>query len=141
MPKRGVRKPKYKYTYIQPTPSYYHNSNLNIEIKTSNIKDGGLGVFTNEYIMENTLIDGYTGEYRSRCFSRYYFLIRDGIGIDALDYPRCYMGMLNDSFGSSYSNNCKFMVDLENDIVNVWSIRDIKPGEELFISYGADFWT
>ena len=44
-------------------------------------------------------------------------------------------------FGSNYSNNCKFVVDLENDIVNVWTICDIKPGEELFISYGDDFWT
>ncbi len=49
--------------------------------------------------------------------------------------------MLNDSFGSSYSNNCNFVVDLEKETVGVWSNRDIKSGEELFISYGSDFWT
>jgi SET domain-containing protein len=51
------------------------------------------------------------------------------------------MGMLNDSHGTLYSNNCKFVVDLENDTVSVWSIRDIKEGDELFISYGEEYWT
>jgi hypothetical protein len=141
MPKRKLRQSKYKYTYIEPVPSYYHSSRFNIEIRNSNIREAGLGVFTNEAIAANTMIDYYTGEYRSRCFSRYYFLIREGLGIDALDYPRCYMGMLNDSFGSKYSNNCKFVVDLKRETVSVWSIKDISPGEELFVSYGEDFWT
>ncbi len=141
MPKRKFRQSKYNYSYIEPIPSYYHNSKFDIHIRNSNIKEAGLGVFTNEAIEANTMIDGYTGEYRSRCFSRYYFLIREGLGIDALDYPRCYMGMLNDSFGSKYSNNCKFVVDLQKDTVSVWSIKDISPGEELFISYGSDYWS
>jgi hypothetical protein len=141
MPKRKLRQSKYNYTYNEPTPSYYHNSKFDIQIRNSNIKEAGLGVFTNEAIAANTMIDGYTGEYRSRCFSRYYFLIREGLGIDALDYPRCYMGMLNDSFGSKYSNNCRFVVDLDKETVSVWSIRDISAGEELFVSYGENFWT
>jgi hypothetical protein len=141
MSKKTRRQSKYNYVYKEPTPSYYHNSPFNIEIKNSNIKEAGLGVFTNEPIRANTMIDGYTGEYRSRCFSRYYFLIREGLGIDALDYPRCYMGMLNDSYGSNYSNNCKFVVDLEGETVGVWSTRDISAGEELFVSYGSDYWS
>jgi SET domain-containing protein len=51
------------------------------------------------------------------------------------------MGMLNDSYGTTYSNNCKFVVDLDSDTVEVWSIKDIKIGEELFISYGEDYWS
>jgi hypothetical protein len=74
MPKRGRHRSKYNYKYTQPTPSYYHNSKFNIEIRDSNIRDAGLGVFINEDIPTNTLIDGYTGEYRSRCISRYHIV-------------------------------------------------------------------
>ena len=139
MPKRKVRKPKYDYKYIEPIPIYYHNSKYNLSIQPSLIAEAGLGVYTNDFIPINTFIDSYLGHYSSRCFSRYYFRIRDGVGIDALDYPRCYMGMLNDSINSVYTNNCKFVVDDDN--VNVYSIRDINVGEELFISYGSDYWS
>jgi SET domain-containing protein len=47
------------------------------------------------------------------------------------------MAMLNDGFEK---NNCEFRVDDETRQVSVWSIRDIKAGEELFVSYGDDFW-
>jgi hypothetical protein len=139
--KRRGHKQKYNYMYIEPEPSYYNNSRYNLQISQSCIIDAGLGVYTKDFIPANSLIDNYTGEYRPRCFSRYYFKIREGVGIDAFDYPRCYMGMLNDSYGTTYSNNCKFVVDLDNDTVSVWSIKDIKEDEELFISYGEDYWS
>jgi hypothetical protein len=139
MPKRKVRKPKYDYKYVEPIPIYYHNSRYNLEIKPSLIAEAGLGVYTNDFIECNTFIDSYAGDYRSRCFSRYYFRIREDFGIDALDYPRCYMGMLNDSNNSGYINNCKFVV--EGDNVSVLSIKDIIIGEELFISYGSEYWS
>ena len=138
--KRVGHKPKYNYKYVEPEASYYNNSKYKLEISQSCIIEAGLGVFTKEFIPANSFIDSYTGEYRPRCFSRYYFKIREGVGIDAFDYPRCYMGMLNDSHGTLYSNNCKFVVDLETDTVSVWSIRDIREGDELFISYGEEYW-
>jgi hypothetical protein len=139
--KRRGHKQKYNYKYVEPEPVYYNNSKYNLQISQSCIIDAGLGVYTNDFIPTNSVIDSYTGEYRPRCFSRYYFKIREGVGIDAFDYPRCYMGMLNDSYGTTYSNNCKFVVDLDKDTVEVWSIKDIKIGEELFISYGEDYWS
>jgi hypothetical protein len=139
--KRRGHKQKYSYKYVEPEPSYYNNSKYKLEISQSYIIEAGLGVFTNEFIPANSFIDNYTGDYSSRCFSNYYFRIREGVGIDALDYPRCYMGMLNDSHGTTYSNNCKFVVDLEKDTVSVWSIKDIQEGEELYISYGSEYWS
>jgi hypothetical protein len=49
------------------------------------------------------------------------------------------MGMLNDSNNSGYINNCKFFVDGDN--VTILSIKDISIGEELFISYGSEYWS
>ena len=33
-----------------------------------------------------------------------------------------------------------FKVDEKELIVEIWSIRDIKDGEELFINYGQEYW-
>ena len=41
----------------------------------------------------------------------------------------------------NFTNNCKFEVDIENKKVKVYSIIDIHPGSELFISYGSDYWS
>ena len=134
------RKPKYEYKYVEPVPSYYHTSNFKIEIRDSNIKEAGQGVFALEDIPENTLIDHYMGDYQILPTSRYFFQIKDNLGIDAGNYPRCYMGMLNDSFNSRFKNNCTFVTDEETNKVSVWSNRKIECGVEMFISYGEDYW-
>ena len=123
---------------MEETPSYYHTSRFGLEIRNSQIKQAGLGLFTNETILENTLIDYYTGRKQRLQTSNYFFEITTDRGIDAGSYPRCYMAMANDSFNSVYANNCEFRVD--NETVSVWSIRKIEAGEELFISYGDTYW-
>jgi SET domain len=123
------------YQYIEPIPSFFHTSIYNLEVRTSTIPDAGLGVFTNEDIIACEHIDFYTGDRMSFPISKYYFQIKDGNGIDAGSYPRCYMAMINDGFEK---NNCKFTV--KDKQVSVWSIRDIKKGEELFVSYGDEYW-
>jgi len=134
------RRSKYNYVFVEETPSYYHNSQFALEIKDSQITQAGLGLFTNETILENTLIDNYTGNKQRLQTSKYFFQITDDIGIDAGSYPRCYMGMLNDSINSLFTNNCEFRVDTDAQTVSVWSIRQIEAGEELFSSYGDAYW-
>jgi hypothetical protein len=134
------RKPKHKYVFVEEIPSYYHTSSFNLEIKDSQIKQAGLGLFTKDTISENTLIDNYNGNKQRLPTSKYFFHITDDVGIDAGSYPRCYMGMLNDSFNSNFKNNCEFRVDEEKQTVSVWSLRQIEAGEELFISYGDTYW-
>ena len=134
------KKPKHEYHYVAPVESYFHNSIFKLEIRDSAIKEAGQGVFVLEDIPKDTLIDYYLGSYQSIPTSRYYFQIKDGVGIDAGNYPRCYMGMINDSFNSNFQNNCMFFIDETTNTVSVRSICDIKAGEELFISYGEDYW-
>ena len=128
---------KKTYSYVEPVPSFYHTSPYTLDIRASTITNAGLGVFVCKDIPAGAYIDVYTGDLLSIPTSRYYFKINEGVGIDAGSYPRCYMAMLNDGFEK---NNCMFRVDDETRQVSVWSIRDIKAGEELFVSYGDDFW-
>ena len=134
----GKKEKKEKtYSYVEPIPSYYHTSPYSLDIRASTIANAGLGVFVCKDIPAGAYIDAYTGNLLSIATSLYYFQIDDGIGIDAGSYPRCYMAMLNDGFEK---NNCEFRVDDETRQVSVWSIRDVMAGEELFVSYGDDYW-
>jgi uncharacterized protein len=135
--KKEKKENKKTYSYVEPILSYYHTSPYTLDIRASTITNAGLGVFTVKDIPADVCIDTYTGDLLSIPTSRYYFQIEEGIGIDAGSYPRCYMAMLNDGFEK---NNCMFRVDNEKIQVSVWSKRDIKTGEELFVSYGDDFW-
>ena len=134
------KKNKHEFMFPDPVPIYDHNSHFKLELKESTIKDSGHGVFTLENIQKDTLIDHYLGTYQTIPTSKYYFQIKDGFGIDAGTYPRCYMGMVNDSINSNFRNNCTFVVDENRNDVSVYSSLDIKAGEELFISYGGSYW-
>ena len=103
---------------------------------------------------KNSLIDKYLGKYVEGLYGGdYYFRIDDYFGIDGSIIPRCYMAFLNDAsyrpiskrslrkfVEHSFTNNCKFEVDISSKKVSVYSIMDIEPGSELFISYGNDYW-
>jgi hypothetical protein len=132
--------------------SYYNDGPFNLYITKSGLQEAGLGVYTEDFIPENTIIGEYTGEiiesYNIETNDYYYELVEPdeangvtGIGIDSSKLPRCYMAMINDAqFSKKYSNNTVFEGDLENKKVYVVSLRDIEPGEELFVSYGEGYW-
>jgi SET domain-containing protein len=46
-----------------------------------------------------------------------------------------YISMYN----HSYSANCEYEMDYDNNIITIKTIRSIKKGEELFINYNAVF--
>ena len=134
-------KSKHKYTYIEEVVEYYHNSKVRLRIDKSQIKEAGLGVFTDDFIPANTFIDYYNG---NKCYGikggLYFFALNNIVGIDAQSYPRCYMAMLNDVYKSNYTVNCEFIIDEEEKKVEIFSCKNIEPGEELFISYGDSYW-
>tara|TARA_B100001971_G_scaffold196683_1_gene204726 strand:- start:2145 stop:2585 length:441 start_codon:yes stop_codon:yes gene_type:complete len=140
--KRKKRKPKYNYVYIEPTPEYIYNANFKLEIKKSTIDCGGNGVFTLEPIKNNTIIGEYIGDIRepghAYDFGRYCVETKSGKLIDGFLYPRTIMAMINDSYGSKFTNNCEFQIyELKAEIV---STRDIEVNEELFLNYGDSYW-
>jgi hypothetical protein len=140
----------------------FHTSKYNLYIKSSQIENSGLGVYTSDFISNNTLIDEYIGDI-VKIGGPYVVNIDDIFGIDAFNFPRCYMGMLNDaSFISKKTikknrkkitiineknydvnknqlkNNCEFTIKKKRCFV--YSTRDIQKDEELFVSYGKSYW-
>ena len=138
---RKKYKSKHKYVYQEEEPEYYHNSKFDLQINKSQIKEAGLGVFTNDFIPNNTFIDFYKG---NKCYGlkggSYFFCINNIIGIDAQAYPRCYMAMLNDVYNTNNIVNCEFIIDEDKKTIEIWSCLDIEPKSELFISYGDSYW-
>lgn len=138
--------------------NFYHNSSFNLFIKESKLVNAGYGVFTHDFIPKDSFIDYYVGDiYESSLGGTYYFHINDQYGIDAFNYPRCYMAMINDAnfnlivknkkqrknripIIDSYSNNCEFRVNEDELVVMIYSKENIEIGSELFISYGPDYW-
>lgn len=136
---------------------FFHTSQYNLYIKQSQIQNSGLGVYTSDFIANNTLIDEYIGDI-VKIGGPYVVNIDDIFGIDAFGFPRCYMGMMNDaSFVSKKTikknrkkitivcenknfleNNCEFIIEKNQCFVH--STKDIQKDEELFISYGKSYW-
>jgi hypothetical protein len=132
--------------------NFYNDGSFNLYITHSQLPDAGLGVYTEDFIPEDTIIGEYIGElvksYKLETNDYFYELVEAdesngvmGVGIDSSKLPRCYMAMINDAqFSKTYSNNCVFEGEIEEGKVYVVSTRDIEPEEELFISYGEGYW-
>ena len=145
---------------------YYHNSPFQLYLDTSQVPCAGIGVFTRETIPAGIRIDEYTGEVlSSKRASSYALEVRDDCFIDAREFPRCYMAMINDCsyiarrvirrkkrwvnitpdayydlYGRRLVVNCEFVADEPAGRAYIHSIADIPAGAELFISYGPDYW-
>ena len=147
--------------------SYFHNSIYNLYIEKSNIPNAGFGVFTKDFIPAYTCIDEYVGEIYSFNPGDFYIFEFDSKHyIDAQFFPRCYMSMINDcnfivkkiikkkkrkidiTPNGYYDENCNMLVtncvfkkNIENKKVHIFSLVDIQPNSELFLSYGSNYWS
>lgn len=138
-----MAKSKKKHTATQqPKPEYYHTSNHDLYVATSLIPLACNGVFCKALIPATTIIDEYHGQlyHISHSPSRYYLDLDGTCGIDAFDYPRCYMAMLNDAYNSTFNNNCEFIIDTHAKRAFIKAIKDIPPNTELLVSYGDEYW-
>ena len=54
---------------------------------------------------------------------------------DSAIIPLGWGGMYN----HSDNNNCQFVIDKENGLLHIVSLRDIHANEQLFVSYGKDW--
>ena len=126
---------------------YYNNTKFILDIKPSNIKNGGNGLFSLQNIPNETMIGYYKGDILSgnNKVTDYSFQISKKYFIDAKEFPRCYIAMINDAKNSQFVNNCEFRI-IENKIkkknkICLYSIKNIKRCDELFASYGDEYWT
>jgi len=125
---------------------YYNNTQWKLKVKNSNIKKAGKGVFAKEDIPKESLIGLYEGEITkdSNKLSLYSFEISPRYFIDAKDFPRCIIAMINDARNSTFEYNCEFRMDDHKNIkkrkIYLYAIKDIIKGTELFANYGDDYW-
>ena len=115
-------------------------------IKTSTIPNAGNGAFTNIYLPKKTVLGNYKGKRISK--QQYERLADDS-----------YVWELSSRHGPIYidgknpkiSNWLRFLNDSRDRRLNVEpyqyrgdiyyrTIKNINPGEELFISYGDEYW-
>ena len=126
---------------------YYNNTKFILDIKPSNIKNGGNGLFSLQNIPNETMIGYYIGDVLSgnNKVTDYSFQISKKYFIDAKEFPRCYIAMINDAKNSQFVNNCEFRIIekkiKKNNKICLYSIKDIKRYDELFASYGDEYWT
>ncbi len=120
-------------------------------VKTSLLPNAGKGLFTTKPIKKDSKIIEYRGEiidwkeYTKRVKEDkdgYLFFISNKRCIDAFATPRYKARYANDAEGLSKIKGLKnnAIYDIFGDKCFIVSTRDIKAGEEIFVSYTKEYW-
>ena len=119
----------------------------NLRIKPSNIPHAGKGLFAwKKSIPRNTLISKYTGRKISkkeldRKYGKgradYAVCNQRGCCVDATYTTDAAARFVNDSRGTSFQNNSKIK---GNQIFGLKATKTIPPNNEIFTSYGREYW-
>jgi SET domain-containing protein len=122
-----------------------------LEVKRSLLPKAGKGLFTKNLIKKGTKIVEYKGEiigwkeYMKRVEEDrdgYLFYINDKRCIDAFPTPEHVARYANDAAGlvrvKGLRNNCVY--EIEGNKCFIVATRNIKPGEEIFVSYTRSYW-
>lgn len=131
-----------------------NDGNYHLDVRASLITGAGRGVFAKERIPPHVIIGYYTGVFRGPYdksnHPAYMFILNDRFYIDGYTTPMNIMALLNDAYRSRFENNCEFQLNyneaqlapngLHERLVGIRTLRWIEPGEELYVSYGEDYW-
>jgi len=102
----------------------------------------GRGVFTNEKIAANTLIEEsqvivMSAEDRLLLDKT---LLHDYIFEWGNEKNLCCMALgLVPIYNHSYTSNCEYFMDFQEETIQIKTVREIKPDEELTINYNGDW--
>ncbi len=124
-------------------------------LKKSILPNAGKGLFTDQHIMKGEEIVEYEGEVvpwsevekrAEKGHEGYAFYISERVSVDAY-YTKWAMGRYaNDATGFSrvdkLRNNSQYVVKRKNGVRKVFIVasRNILPGTEILVSYGAEYW-
>jgi SET domain-containing protein len=124
---------------------------LGLEVKQSQIPGGGRGLYTLKAVPKGRAVVEYTGERRTpqefeRDPSLYGIALTKSKIIDARSTQSSVGRYANDCRTKNKKakqckgNNTKFAGDIRKQKVRLRATRKIKPGEEVFVSYGRSYW-
>jgi SET domain-containing protein len=109
-------------------------------IASSNKK--GRGVFTSENIQDKTIIEISPAIVMSNN-NRLLLdqtLLHDYIFEWGHKHNQCCVALGYVSlYNHSYQSNCEYVMDYEQELISIKTMRPIKAGEELFINYNGDW--
>ena len=116
--------------------------------RESQIQLAGQGLFTAILIHRNEIISVFKGEVLSareaklraeKGENRYFIQLLNGKIMDSANTP-CFAKYANDAGNETgFKNNAEITLDDRNRVCLV-AKRTIKPGEEIFCSYGSSYW-
>jgi SET domain-containing protein len=126
---------------------------LMLKVKKSQIPGAGKGLFTTHAIPKGEVVCEYEGERITwkECLKRnedqigkgaYYFYINARNCVDAQYTLWAHGRYANDAAGLTrvigLKNNAEY--EVRKNVPYIVATRNIKPGEEIFVSYGKDYW-
>ena len=107
-----------------------------------NTKSKGRGICTQQKIEADTLIEEapvivMNAEDRVNIDKT---LLHDYIFAWGKNEDQCAMALGNVSvYNHSYESNCEYFMDFEKETIEIKTVRQINPGEELTINYNGDW--
>jgi SET domain-containing protein len=117
-----------------------------VEARASNIPGAGLGLFATREHRQGDTVCEYTGvvlpneEAWRRRDKAYLMKLGDGKYVDALHCPEVLARYINDCRGHRGGFNVCFEKRPQDGKADVVAMRDIQPGEELYVNYGRLYW-
>ena len=109
----------------------------------------GKGLFTKKNIPKGTRITEYKGRIQpwkdvkdEDGYNGYLMYINRNTVINGLHYKKTFARYANDAIGltriKGIRNNAEFVSEGRRCFLE--TLRDIKPGEEIFVGYGKEYW-
>jgi len=116
--------------------------NSSISVKDSKLVDGQKGLFAEKKYKENDVIDMcptikilHSNIDPSSRLNDYVFQsINDE---DHVLVAMGYCGMINHS---EEKQNATWIINKDDESIKMYAIRDINPGEEIYVNYGDKYW-
>lgn len=106
------------------------------------ISGKGRGVFTNERIPANTVVEIAPVIVMQKADREHIdkTLLHDYIFEWGKEKDKCAMALgLIPIYNHSYKSNCEYYMDFETDLMMIKTVRAVKKGEELTINYNGDW--
>lgn len=136
-------------------PEYCHLHTMlidNVYIEKSKIKNGGNGLFVGPYgFKRGDIIGKYSYPYNEvslenlerrckklKCWDYIFCDLKRSKCWDGLDLRSTILRNINDAHNSKFRNNSYF--EIKGGRVYAIASRNIKPFDEIFISYGSKYW-